>query len=145
MIRRKFSRRAEILRIKAAVRQRDGMRCTVCGMTNENHLAQHRQSLHVHRVVPGSLYTLSGCVSLCLADHAHAPRRKRKRGEKDLDNRAIHVLISQPIRDALDAYLEGEEAPTLTRAVETALKEFLAERGFWPLPSKQSVVTEYCI
>jgi hypothetical protein len=31
----------ERLRIKADVRKRDGHRCTVCGMTNDEHLATY--------------------------------------------------------------------------------------------------------
>jgi hypothetical protein len=41
-------------RVKRAVRERDGHRCTECGMTNEEHLPRWGRGLHVHRTVPGS-------------------------------------------------------------------------------------------
>jgi DNA-binding XRE family transcriptional regulator len=59
---------------KSTVRHRDGMRCTECGITNEAHVALHGRSLEVHRVSPGSAYTLDGCVTLCRACHNPKPK-----------------------------------------------------------------------
>jgi hypothetical protein len=78
----------DILQVKEAVRERDGDRCVRCGMTN----AEHRKlftvvrkgkggqgvSLHVHRLVPGSIYTAQGCISLCQDCHGKAPEHGPK-------------------------------------------------------------------
>lgn len=63
-------------RVKKAVRARDGMRCTMCGKTNEQHVAAHGCVLEVHRTTPGSLYTIEGCVTVCRDCHHTLPRRK---------------------------------------------------------------------
>ncbi len=65
----------EVLEIKAAVRKRDGMRCGKCGMDNERHLALYGKSLDVHRLVPRSVYSLGGCVTLCRACHGTEPKK----------------------------------------------------------------------
>lgn len=64
----------EILAIKEAVRERDGRRCTRCGMTEDANLRQFGGRLQVHRLDAGSVYTLHGCVSLCLPCHRKIPR-----------------------------------------------------------------------
>jgi hypothetical protein len=69
------------LTVKAAVRERDGYRCTDCGMTNEEHRVQYGKSLDVHRLVPGSAYTPDGCVTLCRKCHASKPKRPAGQGE----------------------------------------------------------------
>jgi hypothetical protein len=69
--------------IKADVRRRDGHCCTQCGMTNAEHRLRYRgRSLDVHRVIPGSLYTVEGCVTLCR--RCHGPQPRRRRGQPDL-------------------------------------------------------------
>lgn len=67
---------AEVLRIKAAVRARDGMRCTKCGTENVEHIRKHRKQLHVHRTVPGSEYSEATgvCVTLCFKCHGPEPK-----------------------------------------------------------------------
>lgn len=56
--------KARIITIKAKVRDRDGG-CVVCGMTKEEHFAKFGIDLDVHRIIPGSVYTIKGCVTLC--------------------------------------------------------------------------------
>jgi hypothetical protein len=62
-------------KVKAKVRKRDRWKCKACGMTNAEHLKKYGTSLHVHRIVPGSKYTIGGCVTLCMACHGPQPRR----------------------------------------------------------------------
>lgn len=67
--------------VKAAVRARDGFRCTRCGLTNEAHRARCGKQLQVHRLKPRSAYTLEGCVTLCST--CHGPQPKGDGGEPD--------------------------------------------------------------
>jgi hypothetical protein len=75
----------EILRIKAAVRERDGYCCVECGTTNDEHVAEHGSILQVHRLEPGAPYSADGCVTLCKPCHGPKPRlphgvRRRREG-----------------------------------------------------------------
>jgi 5-methylcytosine-specific restriction endonuclease McrA len=89
-----------VAQVKAAVRARDGFRCVKCGMTNHEHLEATEQQLEVHRVVPGSVYSLDGCVTLC--KRCHGPEPRRRRGEAGIDrlglNRPTHDLIAATAR-----------------------------------------------
>ena len=67
-------RRARILDIKEAVRERDGCRCSRCGMTQEEHLSAFGRRLDVHRLEPGEAYTVEGCVALCRPCHRLMPK-----------------------------------------------------------------------
>ena len=66
-----------VLQIKATVRERDRQRCTECGMTADEHRLTYGRTLDVHRIVPGSEYTLDGCVTLCKPCHSTKPQRVR--------------------------------------------------------------------
>jgi DNA-binding XRE family transcriptional regulator len=80
-----------VAEIKAAVRERDGMRCTRCGMTNAIHLTRFGKSLHVHRIVPGSRYGLAECVTVCW----HCHRQKHRGGDSP---HAIRRKLGRPVR-----------------------------------------------
>jgi hypothetical protein len=60
--------------IKAAVRNRDSHKCVDCGRERKADEAQFQ----VHRKVPGSEYTMDGCVTLC--PECHGPKPKRPAG-----------------------------------------------------------------
>lgn len=60
--------------VKDAVRIRDEMRCTHCGMTDPEHKLLFGRGLHVHRLSPGSRYTVDGCITLCHDCHVVATR-----------------------------------------------------------------------
>lgn len=62
-----------ILGLKRAVRERNGFTCAQCGLTNAEHVAQTRKQLEVHRIIPGSVYTVEGCVTLCRTCHGPQP------------------------------------------------------------------------
>jgi len=63
------------LKIKAAVRERDGYRCTECSMTGSQHRRRYDQDLEVHRIHPGSIYALELCVTLCRKCHKKKPKK----------------------------------------------------------------------
>lgn len=50
--------------IKAAVRKRDGFLCVDCGITQGQHIEHFGRGLDVHRLSPGSEYSIDGCVAL---------------------------------------------------------------------------------
>jgi hypothetical protein len=63
------------LEIKAAVRARDGFRCVDCGMTAAEHRDRYRRRLEVHRLIPGSAYSVKGTVTLCHRCHRGRHRK----------------------------------------------------------------------
>lgn len=66
-----------VLEIKAAVRERDGNRCVLCGMTAAEHIEKHGRNLDVHRKTPGSPYSIEGTETLCRTCHGPQPRSPR--------------------------------------------------------------------
>lgn len=77
------------LALKAEVRERDGSKCCDCGMTTEEHFEKYDQKLHVHRNVPGSVYSADGCDTVC----------KRCHGRR---HREINAANRPPIKMAID-------------------------------------------
>ncbi len=61
--------------IKDNVRKRDGYKCRDCGMAYEQHVKKHQQTLEVHRLLPGLVYSEHHCVTLCVDCHNKKPRR----------------------------------------------------------------------
>jgi hypothetical protein len=119
-----------VLETKAAIRARDGNRCTKCGMMNEEHLRRYGKSLEVHRTTPGSPYTHDGCVTLCKPCHGPQPRRKRNTvGLAERTKFYLDPALKQP---ALDFIASHDRPPALSRVLERALKEFFAKHGYWP-------------
>jgi 5-methylcytosine-specific restriction endonuclease McrA len=87
----------EIEAVKRAVRERDGMRCVSCGMSNAEHLERYGRILDVHRLTPGSLYAVDEtCQTLCRP--CHGPQPRRKAGEPDLawGDRASVMSVRPP-------------------------------------------------
>lgn len=74
----------EIAAVKLAVRERDRV-CVRCGRASAQERRRWGRGLHVHRMVPGSAYTVGGCELLCKRCHClshgwsepklHGPRR----------------------------------------------------------------------
>lgn len=80
----KFARakppRLSVAEIKALVRFRDGYRCRLCGMTARKHIKRFRHTLDVHRLVPGSKYTVKGCIAVCRPCHKTLPKSPKHHG-----------------------------------------------------------------
>jgi hypothetical protein len=43
-------------------------------MTSDEHQAVHGADLHVHRLIPGGIYSENSCISLCVTCHGPMPR-----------------------------------------------------------------------
>lgn len=86
--------------VKRAVRQRDGQRCVECGMTDQQHRDKYGRSLDVHRKVPGSVYTIAGCETLC--KRCHGPKPKQDPWETGAYERPVMMRLSRTTIAALD-------------------------------------------
>jgi cytochrome c553 len=115
--------------VKEAVRERDGQRCVECGLTALEHQERYGMTLDVHRVVPGSAYTLEGCVTLCRA--CHGPKPKRPAGEGPP---VLALWVTPDLKEALRAYAARERRST-TQAALLLLEEILAQKGLWTPPA----------
>ena len=60
------------IQVKKRVREKFGWCCAECGRTNQENINLTGRSLHVHRLIPGSEYDVSGCTLLCASCHVAA-------------------------------------------------------------------------
>lgn len=114
--------------LKRRVRERDGMRCTECGLTNAEHLERHGKSLHVHRTQPGSPYTVEGCVTLCFA--CHGPKPKSPAGSSGEFQTALR-FDEVSLTAALDAY-KSRHRQSRNSAILSLLEQALRASGDYP-------------
>lgn len=111
------------LAVKAAVRERDGNACVECGMGYVAHVFQFGRDLEVHRITPGSVYTVDGCVTLCMRCHDGKPVRKP--GESDQENPYMSVSVPlryQPVLKELAERLGVSVTEIVRRAVDRELR-----------------------
>lgn len=112
---------AQQMEAKQAVRERDGHKCVDCGQPDST--KTRRTLLHVHRLVPGSVYTVEGCVLVCIPCHRKR-HHKPKRGSVRVNTRIARLLgiialaNDVAVADLLDYYL----APIVEREFPKALK-----------------------
>lgn len=113
-------RPGEILRIKSAVRSRDGNSCVSCGMGGIEHRQRFRRALDVHRINPGSRYAIETCVTLCRPCHSAEP--------KSPHHSSLRMLIDADERHKRAFYLfaaaRGLKAP---EAFEAMIQEHFAK------------------
>ncbi len=84
--------------IKEAVRQRDD-KCSRCGITRDRHFARWRRDIEVHRIVPGSPYTVDGCKTFCARCH-----RGYNHAATTPDDRArLSIKVPVSLRKRFDA------------------------------------------
>ena len=121
--------------VKALVRHRDGYCCTQCGMTARDHLRRYGRTLDVHRLIPGSRYSVKGCVSLCRG--CHAPKPKSPRGTASVRMARIKSALLEQAQ-----ILADRDATTITEVVNRAVREMLEREGRWPPP--HNLVTPRC-
>jgi 5-methylcytosine-specific restriction endonuclease McrA len=118
------------LEIKAAVRARDGFRCTECGVTSLKYLAITGRSLDVHRIIPGSEYTVDGCVTLCRQCHGPKPRRPYRYKVTPGQRRLVAAFLKPELAAAFDAYVKEHNAVAY-KVVARAIRQFLAREGHY--------------
>ena len=78
--------------VKDAVHHRDGARCQDCGITRNEHYRRFRRALEIHRLIPGSEYSLKGCVTLCKRCHARKPKTVEQALWWDAERTGIDVF-----------------------------------------------------
>lgn len=120
-----------VARLKNSIRQRDGFRCTQCGMTNDQHREQHNRQLDVHRLVPGSEYKPEGCITVCKACHRSLPRRQH--GDTDFygAHEQHRIALHPKLVESLER-LAARNGRTLREETLVAIEEHLARNGLWP-------------
>lgn len=121
------------LAVKAAVRERDGNACVECGMSYVAHVFQYGRDLEVHRVTPGSVYTVGGCVTLCMQCHDSKPVRKP--GEPDQENPYVCVSVPKRYHSALKELAE-RLGVSVTEIVRRGVDKELRENGIEPPDSE---------
>lgn len=113
-----------ILQIKAAVRTRDGHRCTECGMTDEDSRKLYGCSLDVHRVSPGSAYAVDEtCATLCKTCHGPQPKSPRGSGTR------LSIMVKRTTLERIKwaAIDQGVKMGVIVnRLIETHLADSLA-------------------
>lgn len=122
-----------IVAVKERVRQRDGYRCTQCGMTEAEHRAKYGRTLDVHRVVPRSRYTVVGSVTLCRACHGPQPKAQPETPDEAGRGSPLGIWIDAALRDAIEAARKRNRR-TLREEVSLALEQYLERLGVWPPP-----------
>jgi hypothetical protein len=116
---------------RLAVRDRDGQRCTQCGMTADQHREEFGRTLDVHRIDPGQGYSLENCVTLCRPCHGPKPRSSRGYGRHkwSADKRAIN--ISERVMQVIDQIAE-RNCMTPPQVVHELIRERLQQLNLWP-------------
>lgn len=117
-------------KIKREIRQRDGWRCTECGLSDEEHHELYGKTLEVHRIIPGSSYDLEGCTTLCRACHGSKP--KRENGVAMEETGRAMVPIPQDLYLELKALARENNRPVsweIREILEQALRATRRERN----------------
>lgn len=128
------------LKIKDEARERDGYKCVDCGMSREDHVGTYGRNLDVHRLLPGSEYTIDGCVTVCFkchrARHKVLPRAPRGQG-RDFARDIRLVRIREKFAKQLTELAKRNET-NFTQEVNRAVREFLESQKLWPLNDQQA-------
>jgi len=121
--------RLNVATVKALVRHRDGYRCRLCGVTARDHVRLTGRTLDVHRLQPGSRYTVRDCISVCKNCHYQLPKsppgtRKRAGGLWKLS-----IKVPSDLMDAVRQYARNTKR-TIKAVIELALEQHLIANGY---------------
>lgn len=122
-----------IQKVKAAVRDRDGLRCVRCGVTDEEHRERFGRGLEVHRKTPGGVYTVDGCETLCRM--CHGPEPKSPAGSRIGVNVPGHLLA--PLRQYAEEHSTEDEKKSISWAAKRLLRIGLSAEGKGGDPRKE--------
>jgi hypothetical protein len=121
--------------VKDAVRERDGCKCRICGVSNDDHFEHSGRQLDVHRLLPGCEYQPALCVTLCRKCHAAKPRKLEDAIFGDPDETGLFVIFFSLYND-FDRHVietlrsEGERTGrSFTEVLDQVLKDFCAGIG----------------
>lgn len=123
-----------VLEIKAAVRKRDGYACTRCGMNRAQHFAHYERDLDVHRVTPGSEYTMEGCITVCRSCHGPLPKC-----DYNSDPRAgvnLNVWLPKELMEVFES-LRRKDLRSKKDQVIIILRDYFSRRGVRLPPGQQ--------
>lgn len=120
-------RRLTASEVRTIVRHRDGYQCRLCGMTARSHWKRYRRKLDVHRLVPGSRYTIRGCITVCRPCHGPLPKSSSKsRPGGGQRGAPVSVYLSPELNIALERYMASlRPCPSLSGIVAASLEDFL--------------------
>lgn len=112
--------------VKAVVRHRDCYRCQGCGITAREHVRRHGRTLDVHRIVPGSRYTVKGCVTLCKKCHDPQPKSaKRRAGEFTVTRLGEEAMRQiEELRKHFASIDPFGRVPSISRIIQFAVAKF---------------------
>ena len=103
------------LDVKALVRRRDNYKCVDCGSEQDE-----GRSLDVHRLKPGSRYTVRGCVTVC--QKCHRQRHKGlKVANRDFYGKPVQLGFTEEEMDLIDR--ARDLAPRTKFIVRAAINE----------------------
>lgn len=120
---------------KKLVREKYGNRCGRCSRTDEENIRLTGRNLHVHRLVPGSRYTVNGCILLCADCHdaAHGKKKARRfapikkpRGTTPV----INFRLGASVMSELDDLVEWFAAESNDRESRSSVMRKLVNREY---------------
>ncbi len=124
------------LETKAAVRSRDDNACTDCGITAAEYQSRCRRPrlLEVHRLIPGSPYTVDGCVTLCKRCHKGRHRKQKPKASliffSDRETR-LAILLAATKADLSTSEIIND---ILRKSLASEIEE--AQKHLPPIPTE---------
>jgi hypothetical protein len=129
-----FQRGRRTSPIKMSVRERDGNRCVDCGFSP----GAGQDNLHVHRLIPGSQYTVDGCIAVCPKCHARRhqkPGNPPRKATTPKPTASIQVYGSARLKDLIGEAADKEGFP-LSEYVARVMAEHLGHPELKIVPRK---------